>query len=425
MRIAIIGSGISGMAAAHRLHAKHAITLFEGGDHVGGHTATLDVEVSGREYAIDTGFIVFNDWTYPGFVALLDELGVASQDSNMSFSLRCERSGLEYNGASLDSLFAQRRNLLRPSFLRMLAQILRFNRESRALLSGHDFSLTLGEFLQRNGYARPFVELYLVPMGRAIWSATEAAMLSFPARFFVDFFDRHGFLNVHDRPTWRAVRGGSRTYAQRLVAPFRDRIRLRTAITSVKRGDRGVTLFTASGRAEQFEAVLFACHSDTALALLQDPTPAEREVLGAFPYQANQVLLHTDIRMLPRNLRARAAWNYHVPATPQEAVELTYDMNVLMSLESPVRFLVSLNRNADVEPRSVLRSLEYHHPVYTPGAVRAQSRRAEVSGVNHTFFCGAYWGFGFHEDGLMSGYQAADEIDRYTERHRDALERCA
>jgi len=415
MRIAIVGSGISGMVVASRLHRDHEITVFEAGSHIGGHTHTHDIEWAGRHYAIDTGFIVFNDWTYPRFMTLLDELGVGYQDSHMSFSLRDERTGLEYNGTSINSLFAQRRNVFRPSFLRMIADILRFNRECKALLARHDNRLTLGEYLDANRYSRAFREQYIVPMGMSIWSATESAILSFPARFFVEFFDKHGFLNVDDRPVWQAVRGGSREYARRLTAPFVDRIRLDTPVLGVRRSARGVTVRSSAG-AEQFDHVFFACHSDQALRLLEDPSDAEQAILGAFPYQENEAVLHTDESILPRRPLARAAWNYHLLKVRanhlRDRVALTYDMNVLQSLDAPVKFLVTLNRGADIDPAKVLKRLTYHHPVYLPAGVSAQGRRAEISGVNRTCYCGAYWRYGFHEDGVVSAEWALDDFTR-------------
>jgi predicted NAD/FAD-binding protein len=415
MRIAIIGSGISGMVIASRLHREHDITVFEAGAHVGGHTHTHDIEWAGRHYAIDTGFIVFNDWTYPRFIRLLNELGVGYQDSNMSFGLRCERSGLEYNGTSLNSLFAQRRNFLRPSFLRMIADILRFNRESRALLAGNDHRLTLGEYLDQHRYSRAFRERYIVPMGMSVWSATEGAMLSFPVRFFVEFFDKHGFLNVDNRPVWQAVKGGSREYARRLTASFADRIRLNTPVLGVKRSHQGVTVRSISGT-ERFDHVFFACHSDQALRILEDASEAEQVILGAFPYQENEAILHTDDSVLPRNPRARAAWNFHLLAVRdnrlRDRVALTYDMNILQSLDAPVRFLVTLNRGADIDPAKVLRRINYHHPVYLPAGVAAQQRRTEISGANRTFYCGAYWRYGFHEDGVVSAEAALDDFAR-------------
>ena len=413
-RIAIIGTGIAGMTVAHHLHRDHDLTLFEAADYVGGHTATVDVEHGGKHYAVDTGFIVFNDWTYPNFIALLDELGVAWQWSNMSFSLRCERSGLEYNGTSVNALFAQRRNIFRPSFLRMIRDILRFNERCRALLADERGSLTLGEYLGREGYSQAFVERYIVPMGRAIWSATDRAMLEFPARFFVDFFDRHGFLNVDDRPVWRTIRGGSREYACKLVAPFHDRIKLATPIRRVRRDATGVTLTTAHGDEARFDHVFFACHSDQALAMLDDASPAERDVLGAFPYQTNDATLHTDARLLPRRPLARAAWNYHLTSHPQERVPVTYDMNTLQSIEAPVRFLLTLNRDADIDPATIIGRYRYDHPVYTPAAVAAQGERLRVSGVNRSYYCGAYWRYGFHEDGVVSGLWALQDFARAT-----------
>jgi predicted NAD/FAD-binding protein len=404
------------MVAAARLHRGHEVTVFEAGSHVGGHTNTIDVLWQGRHYAVDTGFIVFNDWTYPRFIALLNELGVEYQDSNMSFSLRDERNGLEYNGTSINTLFAQRMNALRPSFLRMIADILRFNERSLELLAGSDDALTLGEYLDANRYSRAFREQFIVPMGMSIWSATERAMLSFPARFFVEFFDKHGFLNVNRRPVWQAIKGGSREYMRKLAAPLAQRIRLNTPVTSVRRDAAGVTIRTAINTVERFDHVFIACHSDQALKILQDPSEAEREVLRAIPYQENEAVLHTDERLLPRAPLARAAWNYHLLAVRDNAmrdrVALTYDMNVLQSLDAPVRFLVTLNRTADIDPAKVLKTLTYHHPVYLPSGVAAQKRRADISGVNRTFYCGAYWRYGFHEDGVVSAEWALEDFAR-------------
>jgi len=414
----VVGAGVAGLHAAWRLSRAHEVTLFEAADYAGGHTATVDVEWGGRTWAVDTGFIVFNDWTYPNFIAMLEELGVAWQPSNMSFSLRCERSGLEYNGTSLNALFAQRSNALRPSFLRMIADILRFNARSRALLRPQDGSppgsrgdslgesLTLGEYLGRGRYSRQFIEHYILPMGRAIWSAEASAMLGFPARFFVEFFDRHGFLSVDDRPVWQAVRGGSREYVRALLARARLDLRLSTPIESIRRLPNEVRVRTAGGTVEPFDYVFLACHSDQALRLLESPSAAEREVLGAFPYAANEVLLHTDERLLPRRPLAQAAWNYHLLADPQEPVAVTYDMNVLQSLDAPVRFLLTLNHRKAIDERKVLGTFSYDHPVYSPQAVVAQARHREVNGAERSYFCGAYWRCGFHEDGVVSAQAA-------------------
>ncbi len=412
-RIAVIGSGIAGMTAARRLHeAGHDLVVYEAADYFGGHTATVDVHLHGRHYAIDTGFIVFNDWTYPNFIALLEEIGAQWQWSNMSFSFRCDRSGLEYNGTSVNSLFAQRRNALSPSFMRMVADILRFNARAPALLQQPETGLALGTYLARGRYSRGFIDRYVLPMGRAIWSATSSAILQFPARFFVDFFDRHGFLNVNNRPVWRTIKGGSREYARKLVAPFRQRIRLNTPVLGVRRDASGVTVRSGAGDTDRFDQVFFACHSDQALRMLEDPSPQERELLGAFPYQTNDATLHTDVSMLPREPLAVAAWNYHLTTQNQSRVALTYNMNILQTLVAPEVFMVTLNRDAEIDPALVLGRYTYDHPVYTPAAVAAQGRRAEISGVNRTCYCGAYWRYGFHEDGVVSALWALEDYAR-------------
>jgi predicted NAD/FAD-binding protein len=411
MKIAVVGAGVAGLYAAWRLAREHAVTLYEANDYAGGHTATVDVEWAGRTYGVDTGFIVFNDWTYPSFIAMLGELGVAWQSSNMSFSLRCERSGLEYNGTSLNALFAQRRNALRPSFLRMIADILRFNARSKALAGSLDDSLTLGDYLERGNYSRQFVEHYIVPMGRAIWSAEASAMLGFPARFFVEFFDRHGFLSVDQRPVWQAVKGGSREYVRALRRASKLDLRLATPVESILRLPNEVRVRTVSGAVAGYDHVFLACHSVQALALLRQPSPVESEVLAAFPYAANEVILHTDASVLPRRRLARAAWNYHLLADEQEPVALTYDMNILQSLDAPVRFLVSLNHRRAIDERRILRTFTYDHPVYSPRAVAAQARHREINGANRTYFCGAYWRCGFHEDGVVSAQAALAHFD--------------
>jgi predicted NAD/FAD-binding protein len=425
MRIAVVGAGVAGLYAAWRLAARHDVTVFEADDYAGGHTHTVDVEFGGRAYAIDTGFIVFNDWTYPNFIAMLRELGVAWQPSNMSFSLRCERSGLEYNGTSVNSLFAQRRNLLRPSFLRMIADILRFNTRAKVWLRDTTATgVTLGEFIAAGGYSKPFVDQYIVPMGRAIWSAEASAMLGFPARFFIDFFDRHGFLNVDDRPVWQTVKGGSCEYVRALLAASRAKLRLATPVESIRRLPTHAVVRTAKGNVESFDCVFLACHSDQALALLEAPSPAEQQTLGAMPYASNEAILHTDASLLPRRPLARAAWNYHLLRDPQEPVALTYDMNVLQGLEhAPARFLVTLNHRDAIDESRILRSFNYAHPVYTPAGVAAQARHRELNGAQRTYFCGAYWRSGFHEDGVVSAQAALSHFDADLERAQLPLSR--
>ena len=423
MRIAVIGSGISGMLAAHHLHRDHDVTVYEAGDHIGGHTHTVDVEHLGRAYAVDTGFIVYNDWTYPNFVRLIDELEVPWQPSAMSFSVHCEKTGLEYNGTSVNSLFAQRRNLVNPSFLRMVADILRFNRRAPALLKGTLAGLSLGDYLQREGYSQYFIEHYIIPMGAAIWSSRPIDMLYFPARFFVEFFANHGFLSVSERPTWRVIRGGSREYVKRLTAPFAGRIQLSTPVASLQRHAHKVVVRLKNGSVEQFDQVFLACHSDQALALLSDPSPQEREILGAIAYQANEAVLHTDTRFMPRRSLAWAAWNYHLPIDQYDRVTVTYNMNILQSLNAPAQFLLTLNRSSEVDPAKVLGSYVYQHPVYTATAVAAQKRRHEINGTRRTYYCGAYWSYGFHEDGVKSSLVSLEEFRRRETDEQQNLQR--
>ena len=409
MKIAVIGTGIAGNVVAARLHPRHDITVYEAAGRVGGHTHTHPVEQAGRRYQVDTGFIVFNDRTYPGFVALLAELGVASQEGAMSFSVRDGASGLEYNGTTLNTLFAQRRNLLRPSFLGMVHDILRFNRAAPALLEEPGGELPLGELLARGRYGRAFVEHYIVPMGAAIWSTDPDAMLEFPARFFVRFLHNHGMLTVNDRPVWRTVRGGSARYVEKLTAPFRDRILLDTPVEWLRRVGDNVIVKACGREAARYDAAFVACHSDQALALLADPSGAEREVLGAIRYQRNEAVLHTDTRLLPRRRLAWAAWNYHVQPGRSGPVALTYNMNILQQLDAPEPFLVTLNRSDSIDPARVIERMVYDHPLYTPAAVAAQSRQQEIN-CRRTFYCGAYWRNGFHEDGLASALVALDHF---------------
>jgi predicted NAD/FAD-binding protein len=393
------------------LHGDHDITLFESAPEVGGHTHTVDVAWDGERHAVDTGFIVYNDWTYPNFIRLLRLLGVATQESEMSFSVRCERTGLEYNGHSLNTLFAQRRNLLRPRFYRMLLDILRFNREALRLLE-RDEDPSLGEYLARGGYSRELVEHYVVPMGAAIWSSPARRLGDFPARFFVEFCRNHGLLSVEDRPIWRVVRGGSREYVRALTRPFADRIRRGTPVTRVARFADRVEVTPAGRSAETFDRVVLAAHSDQALAMLADPSPDERETLGAIRYQANDVVLHTDARLLPQRRRAWASWNYHVPAGDDGPVQVSYLMNRLQRLPTATPFVVSLNASHRIDPARVLGRFTYHHPVYTSDALRAQQRHDALDGRNRTHYCGAYWGYGFHEDGVVSGLKVARRLGK-------------
>lgn len=408
MRIAVIGTGISGLVAAHLLAEAHDLTVFEAADYPGGHTHTHTIEHAGRSYRIDSGFIVFNDWTYRNFVRLMEKLGVASQPSSMSFSVRCEKTGLEYNGTSRNTLFAQRSNLFRPSFWRMIRDILRFNREALALLRHTSpAEMTLGEFLRQRGYSRQFAEYYIRPMGQAVWSADDKGIEEFPARFFMQFFKNHGFLSIDERPVWRVITGGSASYVEPLTASFRHRIRLRTPVRGVRRHADRVEVVLPDGRVLDFDHVILATHSDQALRLLEDPTDLERTILGAIPYRANEAVLHTDERMMPRRRLAWAAWNYNLPLERRSDVTVTYNMNILQGLDAPVQFMVTLNRGDEIDPSKVLRRMTYDHPVFTLAGAAAQARHAEISGSHRTHYCGAYWGYGFHEDGVKSGIAVA------------------
>jgi len=406
MRIAIVGSGVSGLVAARRLHREHEVTLFEAASRVGGHVHTWKVGSDARSWAVDSGFIVYNERNYPQFTRLLAELGVATQPSAMGFSVRCDRTGLEYNGSSLRRLFVQPRNAVRPAFLRMLADILRFNREAPRAVQDGAGGETLGALLEGGRYGRAFREWYIQPMGSAIWSVPQAQVLEMPAAFFVRFFENHGLLTVNGRPEWRVVRGGSARYVEALIAPFRERVRLSRPVRRVSRFADRVEV-----DGERFDRVILACHSDQALTLLGDPTRAEREVLGALPYQANDAVLHTDVGLLPRSRAAWASWNYRLGRDPRGPATLTYNMNLLQSLEAPETFCVTLNGDDAVDPARVLGRVRYHHPVYTVAGEAARRRRSEISGPQRTHYCGAYWGNGFHEDGVVSGLAVAREIE--------------
>jgi len=405
MKIAIVGSGIAGLTAAHHLHVEHEITLFEAGQHLGGHVDTHEVEINGRKHRVDTGFIVFNHRTYPNYVELLNELGIESQASEMSFAVSCAESGLEYNGTSLNALFAQRENLLKPSFWGMLNDILRFNREAPKLLEQPGEEISLGDYLQRGGFGNRFRDYYILPMGAAIWSTDPASMLAFPARFFIRFFINHGLLSVANRPQWRTIKGGSSAYVQRLIAPFIEHVRLQTPVRKIERHSDHVVLHLDNS-SERFDAVFLACHSDQSLALLDAPTPAEQEVLSAIPYQANEAVLHTDTALLPKRRLAWAAWNYLMPEGPGGRVCLTYNMNILQAIDSSETLCVTLNASERIEPDKILARMTYHHPLFTREGMTAQKRHREIDGTQRTYYCGAWWANGFHEDGVVSALDA-------------------
>ncbi len=414
MKIAIIGCGISGLSAAYYLRQDHELTLYESASRIGGHTATVDIDWQGRSYAIDTGFIVYNDWTYPNFIELMQTLGVATKPTEMSFSVRCDNSGLEYGGNNLSTLFAQRRNLLRPSFHKMLQDILRFNRESvRDLDSGRlSATTTLGDYLRDNDYGENFIQQYLLPMGSAIWSASIDGMDNFPLLFFIRFFKNHGLLSVSDRPQWHVIEGGSRAYLDPLTRDFSHQIQCNSKIASVSRRSGAVELVMEDGHRAQYDQVVFACHSDQALALLGDATQAERDSLGAIAYQSNEVVLHTDDSLLPRSRRAWSSWNYWLRERDQKRAVLNYNMNILQGLEADTTFCVTLNATESIVPEKIIDSYEYSHPVFSLQAIAAAKKIEDFNGLNRSWFAGAYLGNGFHEDGVVSGRKVADAINR-------------
>lgn len=402
MKIAVIGTGISGLVAAYLLSRKHDVTVFEAEDWVGGHTRTVDVHLDSGDYCIDTGFIVFNPQNYPNFIRLLKALDVESQPSEMSFSVRCERTGLEYSGSSLNTLFAQRRNLLLPRAHRMLWDIFRFYREAKDILGREGEHRTLGQYLESERYSRQFIDYHILPMGAAIWSTGRRQIREIPVRYFVGFFHNHGFLKLAKRPVWRVIKGGSARYVEALTSSFRDRIRLKCPVSSVRRLRSGVEAAAENCGPERYDHVVIATHSDQALDLLVDPSEHERRILGAIRYQSNETVLHTDDRLLPRKPRAWASWNYLVRKEEPEKPCLTYYMNRLQGINSTDHFCVSLNSSDRIDPAKILAKFSYHHPVFTNEAVTAQRDWEQINGQHRTFFCGAYWGYGFHEDGVNS-----------------------
>ena len=406
MKIAIIGSGISGLTSAYLLNRNHDITVFEANDYIGGHTHTHNIKIKDKEYAVDTGFIVYNERTYPNFIKLLDTLGVERQLSTMGFSVKSASEDYEYAGESLNSLFAKRSNIFRLGFLRMLYEMYRFGKKSDSTGLGLDVSITLGTYLRSENYSNEFINYFIIPMGAAIWSTPANKVLNMPAYFFIKFFYNHGMLEIINRPKWWVIKDGSSAYIKKIIKGFESKINLSSPIRTVSRLDNGIEIETANSKKPLiFDAVVFATHSDQALGMLKDPTEKEKDILSSIPYQKNEVLLHTDSSVLPKRKLAWASWNYQLDSNPESPVVLTYNMNILQSLDCDETFCVTLNDHQSVDKSKVLKKITYHHPLFTVKGIEAQKRKLEISGVNNTYYCGAYWHNGFHEDGVASAIE--------------------
>ena len=416
MKVAIIGSGISSLTTAYYLNKQHEISVFEKADRLGGHTATIDFSFQGQDFAVDTGFIVFNDWTYPNFIKLLKEIGVEYQPTEMSFSVTADAGRYEYSGSSLNTLFAQRKNFFSPRHWLLIRDILRFNKEAIIDLEAAVIteSMTLGDYLKVKGYSDAFIDYYLVPMGSAIWSSSCDEMLAFPLLFFVRFFKNHGLLSVKNRPQWYVIKGGSKQYLPALTQSFDDKIKLNKQIKTITRSAEKVTLHFDNDTIEDFDQVVLGCHSDQALKLLAQPSQQEKAILGAIPYRANDVVLHTDVKLLPKNKQTWSSWNYLLQPTAKDKPVLTYNMNILQGITSSSTFCVTLNATESINPDKILRSFNYAHPVFTIEGLAAQQQKDQISGHNRTWYCGAYWRNGFHEDGCVSGKQVAESINELT-----------
>ncbi len=409
MKIAIIGAGISGNTLAYYLNSHHQIALFESNDRIGGHSHTHHIDIFNQKVSVDTGFIVFNKKTYPNFLKLLHELKVPYENSAMSFSVKDSQKDFEYNGTNFNALFAQRKNFINPSFYKMIREILRFNKSSIILLRS-DEEISLGDYLKREGYSDFFKKYYILPMGSAIWSSNIKTMMQFPAKFFIQFFNNHGMLNINDRPQWLTISGGSINYVNKMIKSFRKKIKLNQNIKYVERKKDYIAIYHKD-RVEKFDWVFFACHSDEALKLIKSPNSDEKNILKAIPYTDNEVILHYDDHFMPKRKLAWAAWNYHIDDNANSPASLTYNMNILQNLKTEAPLLVTLNPLQKINKKKIIKTLSYAHPQYSLRSIEAQSRYHLISGVNRTSFAGAYWGNGFHEDGVKSALDAIQQFN--------------
>ncbi|WP_435188905.1 NAD(P)/FAD-dependent oxidoreductase [Pseudothioglobus sp. nBUS_23] len=403
MKIAIIGSGISGLTTAYLLHKDHDITVFEANDYIGGHTHTHEISQNNKMWKVDSGFIVYNEKTYPNFIKLLKKLKVKVQKTTMGFSVKAPSQNLEYSGGSLNTVFAQRLNLFKPAFLIMLKDVLRFNRLAAKELSKADETTTILSFLEKHKFSKPFVENYIIPMGAAIWSTAANKTTEMPAAFFIRFFKNHGLLQIFNRPQWFVIKGGSKSYVQKIIEGFQEKILLSKPVIKVERNPSEVKIYCEKEADPLFfDKVVFATHSDQALALLKDPSNDEKSVLEALPYQKNTAIVHTDVTLMPKIKKTWSSWNYLLSGDPNRPVTLTYNMNILQSLDAKPDFLVTLNSLNEINPSKIIKKIDYSHPLFTVNGVHAQKKKNQISGQNNTYYCGAYWGNGFHEDGVNS-----------------------
>lgn len=422
MKIAIIGAGIAGIYAAHELDVQHDVDVYEASGYPGGHTDTHHINLEGQQYAVDSGFIVYNQQNYPGFCDFLEELGITGRDTDMSLSVSNSATGLEYNPADLNRLFCQRRNLLNPHFYGMLRDLLRFYREAPALLKSDDDTLMLGDYLQQKGYGQYFVENHLLPMASALWSGPTESIRAFPVRYFVQFLQNHQMLNLRSRPVWRTLKRGSQQYVDVWLAQFRGRFFRHMSVESlvIEQNDSQPVKLKAAGEWYAYDRVFVACHADQALAMLDRPSQAEQRVLGGMPFQKNHMQLHSDTRLLPRNRSAWASWNARVSQAESGKCTVSYNMNILQGLNAPVEFIVSLNSADQVDPSLVYAEREYSHPVYTPDSLSAQKNWPAINGKHGLYYCGAYWGWGFHEDGVQSAKRAVALFRQHNREATDA-----
>ncbi len=403
MKIGIVGTGISGLSCAHLLQHDHDITLFESNNYAGGHTNTIQVNDNGKNINVDTGFIVYNNENYPNLCKLFDLLDVQGRNSDMSFSVVNEKTGLEYNGSGFNKLFCQRQNLLNPGFWKMLRDIFKFNDKAPGLLlNGLDDKMTVNDFVKKNAYSNQFINEYLIPLGASLWSAPAGEFLQYPIRFVIEFLNNHRMLQVANRPAWKTVKGGSNTYVKKILDSFHGQLRLNTPVKHVTRSKNKIDITLASGQSETFDEVILASHADQCLQMVQNPGGIERGLLGMFPYQYNEAILHYDTEILPSNNNAWASWNYRIPSQEADHVTVTYNMNMLQGLDASRTYCVSLNQSSGIANSKIIKRIQYHHPVFQPGRADAQASHHRLIRHQRISYCGAYWGYGFHEDGIKS-----------------------